>query len=72
LKKKKDKGEKPWCSGYGRWFMTKRRWVQTPARYTWYRCKPFASYYIIEKLKIKKAKWGTSKKILTWKNKKEG
>jgi hypothetical protein len=64
LKKKKDKGEKPWCSGYGRWFMTKRLCVQTPAHYTWDKCKPFASYYIKEKLKIKVAKWGTPKQIL--------
>ncbi len=44
--------------------MTKRLWVQTPAHYTWDKCKPFASYYIKEKLKIKVAKWGTPKKIL--------
>jgi hypothetical protein len=27
-------GEKPWSSGLGRWLMTKRSWVQTPAPYT--------------------------------------
>jgi hypothetical protein len=32
--KKSKKGEKPWSSGEGRWLMTNRSWVQTPAPYT--------------------------------------
>jgi hypothetical protein len=39
--------------------MTEGYWVQTPALDG---CKQFASYYVIEKLKIKVVKWGTPKK----------
>jgi hypothetical protein len=58
--KKKFTGKKPWSSGLGRWLMSKRSWVQTPAPYTG--CYPFANYYIKEKFKIRVAKWGTPKK----------
>jgi hypothetical protein len=45
---KKFTGKKPWSSGLGRWLMSKRSWIQTPAPYTG--CNPFASYYNKEKI----------------------
>ena len=59
-------GWEAWSSGKGRRLTSKRLWVRIPRRIL-DGCKRFASYYIKEKLKIKVAKWGTSKKYFFFK-----